>query len=403
MIAKKDNSESASQTVMPCAPRECKLKINSIHPLPCITGRKIIITPDPTKPFEAGGVLNPAAIVDDNGIMHLFCRVVACGNISRIDHRIMQLGPDGDMIVTSVGIVLEPDMTSGWSSLTHKGGVEDPRLSWIAELAIYVMTYTIFDGIRAKIALAISHDLYSWKPLGLACFKTAAGNPINLNAIDNKDGILGSKVYWRHGKASLALFHRPMFEWLPDQELPPGVTDNRQSIWISFCYLDKIGEDLSGLLDWVEHSELLVPLADCESAKLGGGTPPMHFEHGSYMITHGVRYELDIDGNKIPDGRGPDSFCRVYTAGWVLLDPNDPTIVLARSTEPLFRPELPEELVGIIAKVVFPTAIVRLPGGRIIVLYGAADFCVGIADFVITSPEQSPAPSQDFERTLVSV
>ena len=64
--------------------------------------------------------------------------------------------------------------------------------------------------------------------------------------------------------------------------------------------------------------------------------------------------------------------------GAVLLDLNDPAIVLARSTDPIFEPEEQYEKVGIVNNVVFPCGMV-LRDGLIYIYYGGADRVVGVA------------------------
>jgi Domain of unknown function (DUF4111)/beta-1,4-mannooligosaccharide phosphorylase len=61
----------------------------------------------------------------------------------------------------------------------------------------------------------------------------------------------------------------------------------------------------------------------------------------------------------------------------MLLDPEDVTRVLARSTEPLLEPELPGEREGVVANVVFPTAIDRRSEDEADVYYGMADARIG--------------------------
>ena len=62
----------------------------------------------------------------------------------------------------------------------------------------------------------------------------------------------------------------------------------------------------------------------------------------------------------------------------VLLDADDPTKVLARSRENILEPREMYELVGQVPNVVFPSGWVR-DGDELLVYYGAADTCVGLA------------------------
>ena len=62
----------------------------------------------------------------------------------------------------------------------------------------------------------------------------------------------------------------------------------------------------------------------------------------------------------------------------LLLDPDDPSRVLARTPEPLLSPHAPEELEGTVPNVVFPTAIESIDGVAY-VFYGMADTQIGVA------------------------
>ena len=62
----------------------------------------------------------------------------------------------------------------------------------------------------------------------------------------------------------------------------------------------------------------------------------------------------------------------------MLLDPADPSRVLARTAEPILAPETDDERAGTVPNVVFPTAIEEVDGVRY-VFYGMADSKIGVA------------------------
>jgi len=68
----------------------------------------------------------------------------------------------------------------------------------------------------------------------------------------------------------------------------------------------------------------------------------------------------------------------VYQTGWALFDKADPTKLLARSDQPIFRPEQEWEKIGQVPNVVFVEGLVRQPH-RWIFYYGAADKYIGVA------------------------
>jgi predicted GH43/DUF377 family glycosyl hydrolase len=113
-----------------------------------------------------------------------------------------------------------------------------------------------------------------------------------------------------------------------------------------------------------------MPEYDFEALKIGAGPPPLAVDGGWLLIHHGVTGELV---------QGFDQQQRVrYCAGAMLLDRDDPSLVLARSATPLLEPATAEETAGIVPNVVFPTAIEKI-GDTHYVFYGMADSAIGVA------------------------
>jgi predicted GH43/DUF377 family glycosyl hydrolase len=67
-----------------------------------------------------------------------------------------------------------------------------------------------------------------------------------------------------------------------------------------------------------------------------------------------------------------------YAAGAMILDADDPSIVLSRTSAPLLTAQTERERHGIVPNVVFPTAIEEIDG-RLFVFYGMADSAIGVA------------------------
>jgi predicted GH43/DUF377 family glycosyl hydrolase len=80
-----------------------------------------------------------------------------------------------------------------------------------------------------------------------------------------------------------------------------------------------------------------------------------------------------------------------YSAGALVLDGADPRQVDFRSATPVLEPLLPEECAGIVADVVFPTAVDQ-HDGYLDVYYGMADACIGAARMDIPCAPASTAP-----------
>jgi len=92
------------------------------------------------------------------------------------------------------------------------------------------------------------------------------------------------------------------------------------------------------------------------------------------VIYHGVGETGDPDNSR-------HHLC--YSAGVMILSREHPLEIRYRSADPILTPELPQERIGTIANVVFPTGIDRrddlgLPD-RFDVYYGMADNRIGVA------------------------
>jgi len=144
-----------------------------------------IMEPEPGNPREVEGTLNPAAVRGPDGQLYLFPRLVARGNYSRIGIARVRFNDDGNPAgIERLGIAIEPEADYERRS-DGSGGCEDPRITFVAPLQRYVMTYAALSSIGPRIALAISEDLFHWKRLGLATFDPYYG--IDFVHVDNKD------------------------------------------------------------------------------------------------------------------------------------------------------------------------------------------------------------------------
>lgn len=334
----------------------------------------VVMTPEPGNPLEVEGVLNPASGRGPDGELYLLPRMVAAGNVSRIG-LVRVVVEDGVPVgVERQGIVLEPDRS--WEKGIGNAGVEDPRITWMEDLGLHVMTYVAFGPLGPRTALAVSSDLREWRRLGPAMFAYDDALDIDLNLFHNKDAVFFPEpVTAPDGVRSYAVLHRPMWdlsETKADQGivLPAGTTDPRGSIWISYVPVEAVARDLSALALWSGHRFVAGPEYAFEVTKIGGGPAPLRVPEGWLILHHGVT------------GIIVKAFAHQqnvhYAAGAMLLDAADPSIVIARTAVPLLEAETDEERGGIVPNVVFPTAIEEIEGVHY-VFYGMADSKIGVA------------------------
>ncbi len=336
----------------------------------------IVMEPLPGEAREVQGVLNPATARGRDGELYLFPRLVARGNFSRIGRARVLFDEGGKPSgVERLGVVLEPD--EAWEQNATTAGVEDPRITFVDSLETYVMTYAAYGPLGPRIGLAVSRDLATWERLGPLSFDYQPSLRTDLNLYPNKDAMFFPEpVPGPDGKPAFAMLHRPMWNlsWISPnagRPLPVGVTDERQSIWVSFAPAEAVMSDLHALTRLGQHRQVAQPQQPWEATKIGGGTPPIRIPEGWLIVYHGVTARMDAH----PGPRDPVR----YVAGAMVLDAQDVSRVLSRSPVPLLEPETKEEREGTVPNVVFPTAIDVRDGGEADVYYGMADSRIGAA------------------------
>lgn len=215
--------------------------------------------------------------------------------------------------------------TEGPMEKYEVAGIEDPRAT-LLDGQIYVV-YTAFSGFGPVMALATTEDFMHFERLGI------------ISEPGNKDGLLfPQKVNGRYVRLD-----RP-------------IGNDVGSIWVSFS------EDL---LHWGDSEVVVSPRPGYwDSYRVGGSTVPIKTSLGWLEIYHGV---------KMTSG-GP-----IYRAGVVLLDLEDPSVVLGRSNVPVLAPRTEYERIGDINNVVFASGAILEADGTIKVYYGAADTAICVA------------------------
>jgi len=281
--------------------------------------------------FESAGTFNPSVLKKDGKFVMLY-RAQDRKGTSSLGYA---TSDDGIHFTRR----LEPVMVAE-TPYEKGGGVEDPRLQKIGDT--YYLTYTGYNNVDgaaadkkdAQLCLATSADLVHWQRKGviIPSFKG------KWNVKWTKSGAIAPEKingkYWMY--------------YLADAK--------GQDTQMGVAYSDD-------LLHWVEaldHPVLASRAGSFDSQVVEPGPAPIITPQGIFLIYNGA----------------DDHF--VYSTGWVLFDKNDPTKVVARSSEPVFAPEKEWEKVGQVPNVVFVEGMVQ-DGNRWLFYYGAADKNVGVA------------------------
>ncbi len=296
-----------------------------------------IILPRPENDWESWQTFNPAAVLLDDRI-HFLYRAIGSEGVSRLGYA---ASDDGFSISERLnlpayehGLDARPATIFPFSSGGSWGGAEDPRIVRVQDEDVLYMTYTICDG---------------------------GGLGVGLTSI------------------KIDAFLDKRWEWTPPELISPAGEVHKN--WVIFpekingkyAILHSINPEIK-----IDYFDSLAGARVCHSARgneprkkvwdkwvRGVGPVPIKTKYGWLVLYHA----MDDDRSK-------------YKVGAMLLDLNDPTIILHRSRMPLLEPQEHYEHNGFKGGVVYASgAIVK--DGKIMIYYGSADsyVCVASADF----------------------
>jgi len=290
-----------------------------------------ILKPDKNISWRSLKVYNPTVLFE-NKKYHLFYRAADKEWRSSIGY-----GHSKD----GMKFILEKQPRIRRSGKLEMRGVEDPRLTRIG--SEYLLTYTAYDGDYAKLALVRSLDLKKWQKIG----------PILPNWNLYKSG--GFTINWDQARAK----ENP--KWCKAGGIFPEKFDNKylmlfgdSNIWFA---------EAKDLKNWQTDKKPFIKgrtgRFDCVHVEMG--PPPIKTKRGWLVLYHGVDNSI------------------VYRLGYLLLDLKNPRKIIKRSDEPIFEPQAPYELAGLIdiakgrkPKVIFCNGAILI-GEVLKIYYGAAD------------------------------
>lgn len=306
--------------------------------------------------WEALHTFNPAAVVrdgkidvlyraeDDTGAMHIGMHTSRLG---------LAISSDGIHFTREQEPVFFP-ANDAQKAREWPGGTEDPRIVEDPD-GTYVLTYTQWNRKNYRVGIATSRDLIHWTKYGPAF---AGAGPKYASFLYKSAGIVteltGGKLvaakirgkywmYWGEKKIRLATSD-DLIHWTPVE--------------------DANGRTVVVLARRRGHFDSGFPEV---------GPPPLLTKNGILLIYNG----------KNGSGKGADRDKSIasgaYSVGEALYSADDPAKLLARSDEPVLKPEMPFEKTGqYAAGTTFAEGLVFYEG-KWFLYYGAADSRVGVA------------------------
>jgi predicted GH43/DUF377 family glycosyl hydrolase len=299
--------------------------------------------------FEAAALFNPSIVAhpDQSGApaggrrFILSLRAVGEGHISSLTFRSGSIAPDGSVAVDptarlaslpkvrsrtsgsngdDVEVIFGPDEDISERVIfpitdAQSNGIEDARFVAFDDggKKTYYATYTAYSGKAIRSELIETTDFTSFRM-----------SPLRGTATRNK----GMALFPRRINGRYAMI---------------GRQDNEN---LYLIYSDD-------LYSWDGGQAILRPELPWEFVQIGNCGSPIELDEGWLLLTHGV---------------GP---VRKYSIGAALLDKQDPSRVLARSREPLVRPE-PSKRAGYVPNVVYTCGAMR-HHDQIILPYAVSD------------------------------
>jgi predicted GH43/DUF377 family glycosyl hydrolase len=294
-----------------------------------------IILPKAENNWEAWQTFNPGVVLLE-GKVHFLYRAIGKDGISRLGYA---ASSDGFTINERLPYPVYGHKTGdrkfsiySYSSGGSFGGAEDPRPVRVNEEDTIYMTYTACDeGLRVALTSIKVQDFlqkrWQWKAPKLI----SPPDEVHKNWV-----IFPEKI---HGKYAILTSINPkiLIEYLDDLEFE----DDR----------------------YIESNHGGARRRNCwDTYVRGAGTPPIKTRYGWLLFYHAI------------DERDPGK----YKVGAMLLDLNDPTKVLHRSSEPILEPTEVYENNGFKAGVVYASGAV-VKDGNLLIYYGAADSYIGVA------------------------
>ena len=315
--------------------------------------------------FEASALFNPSIVShpDQSGAPEggrrfvLSLRAVGEGHISSLTFRSGSIAADGRVIVDPTARLASIPRVRNRISGPDGDGVEiiftpDEHIS---ERVIFPVTDSQSNGIED--ARFVEFD-DSGRKTFYATYTAYSGKAIRSELLETTDFISFRMSSLRGAgtqNKGMALFPRK----LDGKYAMIGRTDNEN---LYLIYSDD-------LFSWDGGLAILKPQFPWEFVQIGNCGSPIELDNGWLLLTHGV---------------GP---VRKYSIGAVLLDKGDPSKVLARSREPLVRPD-PSEREGYVPNVVYTCGAIRHTD-QIILPYAVSDTFSNFATIKIAALMQA--------------
>jgi predicted GH43/DUF377 family glycosyl hydrolase len=311
--------------------------------------------------FEASALFNPSIVPHPDqsdapkaGLRFILSlRAIGEGHVSSLTFRAGTIAADGSLAVDPTARLASSPTISRRVPGPDGDHIEltfNPEAE-LSERVIFPVTESQSNGIEDARFVKFSDD---GRETYYATYTAYSGRAIRSELIETSD-FLSFRLAPLRGAAArnkgMALFPRKI-----DGKYAMIARQDNENLYLIYS------DDLYG---WEGGQAVLKPQFPWEFVQIGNCGSPIELDEGWLLLTHGV---------------GP---VRKYSIGAALLDKGDPSKVLARSREPLLRPE-PSEREGYVPNVVYTCGAMR-HNDQIILPYAVSDTFSNFATIKISA------------------
>lgn len=314
--------------------------------------------------WEGKDVFNPAAIVKDDKVYLLYRAEDFVGKHKGTSRIGLAESEDGLHFKTLPEPVFYPD-NDKMKEFEWEGGCEDPRIVE-DELGTYYMTYSAYDGHKARLFIATSTDLLTWVKHGSVFEKGYNGKYSRVwskagSIVCKREGdrLIATKIngkYWMYfGESDIFLAHsNDLINWVPVERDPNANTAEIMGHSIEV-------PDLLPVM-MTRKNKFDSGLVEC-------GPPAILTDKGILLIYNSSNSAKFGDPSFAPN---------TYAAGQALFDKNNPEKLINRLDNTFFKPDKPYEIDGQVRHVCFLEGLVYFKG-KWFMYYGTADSKIAVA------------------------
>ncbi len=356
-----------------CNAQKNKIKDWALSPFVKVDEANPVLKPNPKSAFvcpvrnekiywEEKDVFNPAAVVKDDKVYLVYRAEDTVGKFHGTSRIGLAVSTDGLHFKTLPEPVFYPG-NDDMKQFEWEGGCEDPRIVE-DERGMYYMTYTAYDGDKARLFIATSQDLINWQKHGSVFKKAEGGKYVSIWSKSGSivtrrvgDKLIATKIngkYWMYfGESNIyAATSENLIDWSPVQEE------------------DKARQSYDSLRKQIAFKIIFSPRKGYFDSELVEPGPPAIITNKGIVFIYNSKNSSEFGDKKLPDG--------TYSAGQVLLDAKNPLKVIDRTEKNFFRPEKPYEITGQVNNVSFLEGLVHFKG-QWFLYYGTADSNIAVA------------------------